>query len=118
MEALSLPPSPALTVFLSWVLFRDLVNWKQGTGLFLAAIGVLIILTRGTPENFAAFQPNVGDIVILLATVFVALHNVLLRRVPRQISTLSFMLIIQVIGCFSYFTYLYYRNYILSFNAF
>tara|TARA_B110000014_G_scaffold258285_1_gene244149 strand:- start:2482 stop:3405 length:924 start_codon:yes stop_codon:yes gene_type:complete len=89
---------PALTVFLSWVLFRDLVNWKQGAGLFLAAIGVLIILTRGAPENFAAFQPNVGDIVILLATVFVALHNVLLRRVPRQISTLSFMLVIQVIG--------------------
>ena len=89
---------PALTVLLSWVLFRDLVNWKQGTGLLLAAIGVLIILTRGAPENLTAFQPNVGDITILLATVFVALHNVLLRSVPKQISTLSFMLVIQVIG--------------------
>ncbi len=89
---------PALTVLLSWVLFRDLVNWKQGTGLLLAAIGVLIILTRGAPENLTVFQPNVGDITILLATVFVALHNVLLRSVPKQISTLSFMLVIQVIG--------------------
>jgi len=89
---------PALTVLLSWVLFRDLVNWRQGAGLFLAAVGVLIILTRGTPENLAAFEPNIGDITILLATVFVALHNVLLRRIPRQISTLSYMLVIQVIG--------------------
>jgi drug/metabolite transporter (DMT)-like permease len=89
---------PALTVLLSWVLFRDLINWKQGTGIFVAAVGVLIIITRGVPANLLAFQPNAGDLLILLATVFVALHNVLLRRVPKQISTFSFMLVIQVIG--------------------
>ena len=89
---------PALTVLLSWLLFRDLINWKQGTGIFVAAVGVLIIITRGVPTNLLAFQPNAGDLLILLATMFVALHNVLLRRVPKQISTFSFMLVIQVIG--------------------
>lgn len=89
---------PAITVLLSWLLFRDLINWKQGAGVFIAAVGVLIIITRGAPANLLAFQPNAGDILILAATVFVALHNVLLRRVPRQIGTFSFMLVIQVIG--------------------
>lgn len=89
---------PALTVLLSWLLFRDLVNWKQGTGIFLAAVGVLIIFTRGNPANLLTFQPNVGDFLVFAATVFIALHNVLLRRVPKQISTFSFMLVIQVIG--------------------
>ena len=89
---------PALTVLLSWLLFRDLINWKQGAGIFIAAVGVLIIFTRGVPTNLLAFEPNIGDLLILLATVFVALHNVLLRRVPKQIGTFSFMLVIQVIG--------------------
>ena len=89
---------PALTVLLSWLLFRDLINWKQGAGIFIAALGVLVIITRGVPENLLAFQPNVGDLLILLATVFVALHNVLLRRVPKQIGTFTFMLVIQVVG--------------------
>ena len=89
---------PALTVLLSWLLFRDLINWKQGAGIFIAAVGVLVIMTRGNPTNLLAFQPNVGDLIILAATVFIALHNVLLRRVPKQIGTFSFMLVIQVIG--------------------
>ncbi len=89
---------PALTVLFSWLLFRDFINWKQGVGIFIAAVGVLIIFTRGNPTNLLAFQPNVGDLLILAATVFIALHNVLLRRVPKQISTFSFMLVIQVIG--------------------
>lgn len=89
---------PALTVLLSWLLFRDLITWKQGIGILFAAVGVLIIFTRGNPINLLAFQPNVGDLLMLAATVFIALHNVLLRRVPKQISTFSFMLVIQVIG--------------------
>ncbi|NNE83010.1 MAG: DMT family transporter [Alphaproteobacteria bacterium] len=89
---------PALTVLLSWLLFRDIINVKQGAGIFIAAFGVLFIITRGVPTNLLSFQPNVGDLLILIATVFVALHNVLLRRVPKQIGTFSFMLVIQVIG--------------------
>lgn len=89
---------PALTVLLSWLLFRDLINWKQGTGIFFAGVGVVVIFTRGVPTNLLAFQPNAGDLLMLAATVFIALHNVLLRRVPKQISTFSFMLVIQVIG--------------------
>lgn len=89
---------PALTVLLSWLLFRDLINWKQGAGIFIAAFGVLIIIAQGVPTNLLSFRPNVGDLLILVATVFIALHNVLLRRVPKQISTFSFMLVIQVVG--------------------
>ncbi|NKB49977.1 MAG: EamA family transporter [Alphaproteobacteria bacterium] len=89
---------PALTVLLSWLLFRDLINLKQGTGIFIAALGVVFIITRGVPINLLTLQPNIGDLLILLATVFVALHNVLLRRVPKQISTFSFMLVIQLVG--------------------
>jgi len=89
---------PALTVLLSWLLFRDLVNWKQGAGIIIAALGVLVIFSRGVPTNLLSFQPNIGDLLMLLATIFIALHNVLLRRVPKQVSTFSFMLVIQVIG--------------------
>lgn len=89
---------PALTVLLSWLLFRDLINRKQGLGIVIAAVGVLIIISQGSLETLLAFQPNGGDLIILLATVFIALHNVLLRRVPEKVSTFTFMLVIQVVG--------------------
>lgn len=89
---------PALTVLISWLLFRDRSTWKQAVGIVIAALGVLLIITRGAPANVFSLHPNAGDLFILLATIFVALHNVLLRRVPNEISTFAFMLVIEVIG--------------------
>ncbi|MCZ6510331.1 MAG: DMT family transporter [Alphaproteobacteria bacterium] len=46
---------PALTVLLSWILFRDLINWKQSAGIFIAAFGVLIIITRHQSNRLLRF---------------------------------------------------------------
>ena len=89
---------PALTVLISCLLFRDFINWKQATGIIIAALGVFVIISRGSPQYIMEFQPNPGDILILVATVFIALHNVLLRSIPKQISIITFMFVIQIVG--------------------
>lgn len=89
---------PGMTVLLAWLLFRDFISWKQGLGLFLAAIGVLIILAQGDPATLLQFKLNIGDLVLLLATLAVALHNVVLRNVPREISIRQLVLLVQLVG--------------------
>ncbi len=89
---------PALTVILSWLLFRDLINWKQGVGILVAAAGVFAILTRGDPAALLHLQFNIGDLMMIIATLFIAMHNVLLRLVPAAIRILPLLVVIQLTG--------------------
>ena len=89
---------PALTVILSWLLFRDLINSKQGVGILIAAAGVFAILTQGEPAALLHLQFNSGDLMMIAATLFIAAHNVLLRLVPAAIRILPLLVVIQLAG--------------------
>ncbi|MEK9662274.1 MAG: DMT family transporter [Alphaproteobacteria bacterium] len=90
---------PALTVALSALLFRDLVNRKQFAGLIIATVGVLVIVSRGDPVILLTLQFNVGDLALVFAMFSVALYNVLLRKVPAEINVPLLLLIVQIFGC-------------------
>ncbi len=89
---------PAITVLLSALLWRDLINRKQGVGIVIAAIGVLAIIARGDPQAILALEFNIGDLMMLGATAAVALHNVLVRRVPKEISVPQLLVTVQLFG--------------------
>jgi len=89
---------PAITVLLSALLFRDLISWKQGIGIIIAATGVLAIIARGDPSTILALQFNVGDLLMIFSTAAVALHNVLVRKVPREITIPQLLVVIQLFG--------------------
>jgi len=89
---------PAITVLLSALLWRDLINRKQGVGIVIAAIGVLAIIARGDPQAILALRFNIGDLMMLGATGAVALHNVLVRRVPKNISVPQLLVTVQLFG--------------------
>ena len=40
---------PATTVLLAWLIIREKINYTQFFGVVIAAIGVLIIITKGNP---------------------------------------------------------------------
>lgn len=89
---------PAITVLLSALLWRDLINGKQGIGILIAATGVLAIIARGDPQTILSLQFNIGDLMMLGATGAVALHNVLVRKVPKEISVPQLLVVIQLFG--------------------
>lgn len=90
---------PALTVMLSALLFRDMINRKQFAGLVLATLGVLVIVARGDPEILLTLQFNIGDLMLVFAMFSVALYNVLLRKLPAEIGVPLLLLIVQAFGC-------------------
>ena len=89
---------PALTVALSALLFRDLINRKQAAGLVFATIGVLVIISRGDIGNLLRLEFNIGDLTLVVAMFAGALYNVLLRKVPTEIDVPLLLLIIQLFG--------------------
>jgi drug/metabolite transporter (DMT)-like permease len=84
---------------LSALLFRDMINRKQFAGLFLATLGVLVIVARGDPEILLTLQFNIGDLMLVFAMFSVALYNVLLRKLPGEIGVPLLLLIVQTFGC-------------------
>ena len=89
---------PAITVLLTWLLFQELINWKQGIGIIIAAIGVLFIITKGEPAAILRMEFNVGDLIMLAAVVFGAFYNVLIRKVPQQILVSQLLVIVLLSG--------------------
>ena len=74
---------PMATVVLSYFLLSELVNKVQAIGIVIAATGVLVILSAGSIDVLLSFKPNIGDVIMLAAMFGFAVHNVLLRRLPK-----------------------------------
>jgi drug/metabolite transporter (DMT)-like permease len=89
---------PAVTAFLSWLLFRDLVSRRQTVGIAIAGVGVLIIIARGDPAALLGFELNLGDLLMLASVCALALNSILIPRVPRTIGIFQMMLAVQFVG--------------------
>ena len=89
---------PAVTVILSAIIFSDLINKKQGIGLIIATIGVIVILSKGNLENLLDLQFNIGDLTLILAMFSASLYNVLLRKVPKEITIPVLLFTVQILG--------------------
>ena len=89
---------PAVTVILSAIIFSDLINKKQGVGLIIATIGVIVILSKGNLENLLNLQFNIGVLTLILAMFSASLYNVLLRKVPKEITIPVLLFTVQILG--------------------
>ena len=89
---------PVATVVLSYFLLADMINRAQALGIAIAASGVLVILSAGDLDVFLGFRPNIGDLIMLGAMFGFAVHNVLLRRLPKGLRGPVILLGVQVFG--------------------
>lgn len=72
---------PVFTALLGWLLLKEHINPIQAFGIFLAAAGVLLVVsgsTSGATFSWEAFRP--GDLLILVSAPNWALFSVLSRR--------------------------------------
>jgi drug/metabolite transporter (DMT)-like permease len=89
---------PAVTFILSWIMFRDSITPGQGVGVAIAMVGVLTVLTHGNPLSLADFDLNAGDLFILVAITGLSIYSIMLRRVPKQLSPMAQITLLQLIG--------------------
>lgn len=89
---------PAVTFILSWIIFRESITPGQGIGVAIAMIGVLTVITHGNPLSLANFDLNIGDLFILVAVTGLSIYSILLRKVPRELSPIAQITVLQAIG--------------------
>lgn len=91
--ALIVSLNPALTILFSHKILKTPINKIQITGIIIAFIGVTYLILKGNITNRSNIQFNYGDILILIANVFFALHHVWVKKYGKTISNLNFTLL-------------------------
>lgn len=87
---------PVATVLITFLVFRESITRLQALGIGLATLGVLVIVLRGDLAMLLSLEPNIGDLIMLGAMIGFAVHNSLLRTIPKEFSTAEILLSIQL----------------------
>jgi drug/metabolite transporter (DMT)-like permease len=73
--------TPVFMALLGWLVLRETITWHQALGIFLASMGVLLVVTRGDLRSLAGGQFGApGDVLILISSLNWAIFSALSRR--------------------------------------
>ncbi|WP_138379927.1 DMT family transporter [Luteithermobacter gelatinilyticus] len=91
--------SPVATFFLAWLVLGKKPSRHQLAGLAVAFIGIMILLSQGTPGNLLSIGASPGNLWMLLAVFCWGLYSVLLIKNPlTELPPLAFLTVLVVAG--------------------
>ena len=90
--------SPVLIVLLARYVYGEAMNARQGAGLMLALLGVVIILCQGSLGVLTSFSFTVGDIWTVTAMMAWAVYSVLILHRPSKLAMLPRFVAIAACG--------------------
>jgi drug/metabolite transporter (DMT)-like permease len=91
--------TPIFIAFLSWLFLHERINRLQVSGIVLAMIGVLLVVSRGNlRELFVGKFGTIGDLLILISAPNWAVFSILSIRGLRKFPAAQMMFYVMAIG--------------------
>lgn len=91
--------TPIFMALLAWLVLKERLGWARSLGIGLAAIGVLLVVSKGEWGSLAAGQFGVrGDFLILISAPNWAVFSVLSRRGLAQHPAARMMFYVMATG--------------------
>jgi len=91
--------SPVFIALLSWLFLREKLVWLQIIGILLAALGVLLVVSKGSlPALFSGHFGTPGDILILISAPNWAVFSILSSRGLKKYPASQMMFYVMSIG--------------------
>jgi drug/metabolite transporter (DMT)-like permease len=81
--------APLITALIAGVLIQEPVSRRQKVAAVFGLIGVVGLISKGSPAFLIGLRFNTGDLILLLSAGVWALYSVLGRRVMRNRSPVS-----------------------------
>lgn len=79
---LILQATPVVILLGAASLYGDRITPRRAAAILVAAVGAVVLITRGSPRDLFALGLNRGDLWMLLAVVLWAAYSLLLKRRP------------------------------------
>jgi len=89
---------PAVSAVAAWFAFRDTVTPRALLGMFVAFLGVVVVISRGEVAVLTGLDFNVGDLIALLAVVAWVVYSIGLRAMPRDVDPMGMLLGVMIVG--------------------
>jgi drug/metabolite transporter (DMT)-like permease len=90
---------PIFMALLGWLILKERLAWFQVGGIFLAAFGVFLVVTRGDLASLASGKiGSVGDFLILISAPNWAVFSVLSKRGLQRYSATLMMFYVMAFG--------------------
>lgn len=95
---------PVLVMIGNFLIFRVRASWLHVIGVVLTIYGVIHVASHGAPLRLFGLDLNIGDAMMLGASLLYALHSLLLRYKPR-IGWMSFIAVTSFFAALSALVY-------------
>jgi drug/metabolite transporter (DMT)-like permease len=82
--------NPALTLILSSIMLGTKINKSQIFGFFVALAGVMFLLFKGSIDAFFSFNFSKGDLLVMFASIFFALHHISVKKYSVNVDSRQF----------------------------
>lgn len=89
---------PTITAYLAWLVFKDRFQWIQKLGVFLAFVGVVVMLAKGDVGMLLDMDFNLGDFIVVCAMFGLAAYSIKLRIVPEELTSIETLFAILMVG--------------------
>ena len=91
--------TPVFIAILSWIFLRERLLWLQITGIILATMGVLLVVSKGDLRAlFRGHFGTTGDILILISAPNWAVFSILSSRGLKKYPATQMMFYVMAIG--------------------
>lgn len=90
--------SPLMSIVLAAIFLKEAIKPLRVVGIVICLAGILLLLSRGSWQTLVHFHFSPGDWWILLAALSFAIYNIMVRKKPSGISSLSFLFITFLLG--------------------
>ena len=91
--------TPIFIALLGWLVLKEKLNWIQVGGIAAAALGVLLIVSKGNiGALFTGKEGSIGDVLVLISAPNWAIYTVLSRRELARHPAARMMLYVMLLG--------------------
>ena len=91
--------SPVFIAILGWLILKEKLTWLQSSGIALAMLGVIAVVSKGELSNIAIGKfGSYGDFLILISAINWAVFSILSRRGLKNHPSTMMTLWIMTIG--------------------
>jgi drug/metabolite transporter (DMT)-like permease len=91
--------SPIFIALLGWLFLKERLGWLRSAGIALAALGVLLVVSKGNPLSLASGHfGSAGDILILISALNWAVFSVLSRSGLKRFPAALMMFYVMATG--------------------
>lgn len=91
--------TPIFIAILGWLVLKEKLNWIQVGGIAVAALGVLLIVSKGNlGALFTGKEGTIGDLLVLISAPNWAIYTVLSRRELARHPAARMMFYVMLLG--------------------